>query len=196
MASFESFFVTLEGWGMLDALLPFLLIFTVIFAILQKTKVIGEDKKNIHVMLALIIALLVVIPHVMEKTKNTSVDVVPIINNAIPHISVVIVAIVMMLILIGVFGQDVEFMKTSLAGWIAIGSFAAIIYIFGSAAGWFGELPNWLGWIKNNDETMTLILVILVFGIVIWMITKEPSDKKEKLGFGNVIKKIGDFAKK
>ncbi|MDP7506254.1 MAG: hypothetical protein QF362_02300 [Candidatus Woesearchaeota archaeon] len=193
MVSFKEFFITLEGWGMLDALLPFLLIFTVIFSILQKTKVIGGDKKNIHVVIALVISLLVVIPHVMNP--GGPADVVNIINLAIPHVSVVIVAIIMLLILIGAFGKDIEFMETSLAGWIAIAAFVAIIYIFGAAAGWGWKIPKLFeGWL--NDQTMSIVLVILAFGIVIWWITKEPRDKKDKIGLGNIIKKVGDLAKK
>ena len=193
MVSFKEFFITLEGWGMLDALLPFLLIFTVIFSILQKTKVIGGDKKNIHVVIALVISLLVVIPHVMNP--GGPADVVNIINLAIPHVSVVIVAIIMLLILIGAFGKDIEFMETSLAGWIAIAAFVAIIYIFGAAAGWGWKIPKLFeGWL--NDQTMSIVLVILAFGIVIWWITKEPRDKKDKIGLGNIIKQVGDLAKK
>tara|TARA_Y100000310_G_scaffold101298_1_gene99298 strand:- start:2696 stop:3283 length:588 start_codon:yes stop_codon:yes gene_type:complete len=191
--NFKEFFTTLEGWGMLDALLPFLLIFTVIFAILQKTKVIGGDKKNIHVIIALIVALLVVLPHVTNP--GGPADVVNIINQAIPHVSVVIVAIIMLLILIGAFGKDIEFMETSLAGWIAIAAFVAIVYIFGAAAGWGWKIPKLFeGWL--NDQTMSIVLVILAFGIVIWWITKEPRDKKDKIGLGNIIKKVGDLAKK
>jgi len=193
MVNFEDFFATLESWGMLDALLPFLLIFTVIFAILQKTKVIGEDKKNIHVIIAMIIALLVVIPHVINP--GGPADVVGIINQAIPHISLVIVAIVMLLILIGVFGKDIDVMGTSLAGWIALASFIVVVYIFGAAAGWGWKIPNWLGWL-NNQDTQALVLVILIFGIVIWWITKEPRSKKEQTTLGNLVKKIGESVKK
>ncbi|MAG08620.1 hypothetical protein CMO89_04045 [Candidatus Woesearchaeota archaeon] len=190
---FKGFFGTLESWGLTDALLPFLLIFTIIFAILQKTKVIGEDKKNIHVVIALVIALLVVIPHIINP--GGPADVVGIINQAIPHVSLVIVAIVMLLILVGVFGKDIDLMGTSFAGWIAIASFGLIIYIFGAAAGWGWNIPNWLGWLRN-ESTQALVLIILVFGVIIWLITKESRPKQEKTTLGNLVKKIGDSVKK
>ncbi len=65
MAAFEfnQFFMTLDRIGFVDILLPFLLIFTIIFAVLEKTKILGEGKKNMNVGIALIFALITVIPH-------------------------------------------------------------------------------------------------------------------------------------
>ena len=67
--SFPGFLTSLESYGLLDALLPFLLIFTVIFAIMQKTKFLGEGKKNFNVVIALVIALIVVLPHVTKTLQ-------------------------------------------------------------------------------------------------------------------------------
>jgi hypothetical protein len=35
-----------RDFGFFDVLLPFLLVFTVVFAVLQKTEVLGKDKAN------------------------------------------------------------------------------------------------------------------------------------------------------
>ena len=45
----RGFIQTLESWGLTDVLLPFLLVFTIIFAILQKSNILGEGKKNFNV---------------------------------------------------------------------------------------------------------------------------------------------------
>ncbi|GAG35226.1 unnamed protein product, partial [marine sediment metagenome] len=58
----EEFIRVLESWGLTDVLLPFLLIFVVMFAILQKTRILGEDKKRFNMVIALVIGLMVVIP--------------------------------------------------------------------------------------------------------------------------------------
>ena len=63
----ENFVRALDGWGLTDVMLPFLLIFTLVFAIMQKTKILGEDKKNFNVIIALVMALLVVIPHITSS---------------------------------------------------------------------------------------------------------------------------------
>ena len=57
MANYIDFFRLLESYGFTDALLPFLLIFTIVFAVLQKTNILGKDKKNFNVILALVLAL-------------------------------------------------------------------------------------------------------------------------------------------
>jgi len=184
---------TLEGFGLTDALLPFLLIFTLIFAILQKVKIFGADKKNINVIISLIMGLLVVIPHVTQSYPPGQ-DVVEIMNNAIPNVSIVVVAILMVLILIGVLGKRVELGDSSLSGWIAFIAFLAVGFIFGRAAGWFTYMPNWLRFL-DDPETQALLVVLLVFGILIWLVTKEPK-KPGKSSGGEGLDKFGkEFGK-
>lgn len=183
---------TLEYWGLTDALLPFLLIFTIIFAVLQKTHILGEGRKNFNVVVALVIALSVVIPHV-TNSYPADADVVEIMNNALPNVSIVLVAIIMVLILIGLLGGEARWMGGSLSGWIAIISFLIVIFIFGRSAGWFETLPRWLWWL-DDPNTQALVIIILIFGIIIWFITKE--DKAEKTGFlKRAMEDLGDFFK-
>ena len=79
-----------DWYTLTDILLPFLLIFTVIFAILQRSKILGIDRKNFNVVVALVIGLLVIIPHI-TGTYPYDRDVVNILNNAIPQISIFII---------------------------------------------------------------------------------------------------------
>ena len=81
MASYQlvDFINTLESWGLTDVMLPFLLMFTLMFAILQKTKILGDDKKNFNTVVALVMSLLIVIPHV-NGTYPLDYDPVNIIN--------------------------------------------------------------------------------------------------------------------
>lgn len=176
--TFTQLFRTLESYGLTDALLPFLLIFTILFAMLQKTRILGAGKKNFNVMIAFIIAAMVVIPHITGKYPP-GYDIVNILNKALPNISLVVVAVVMALLLIGLMGGEARWMGGSLSGMIAILAFAGIIYIFGGAAGWWKNIGlNW--WDK---DVMTLVIVLLVFAIVIWYVTKEeaPADQASRL---------------
>ena len=163
----------LEDLGLTDVLLPFLLIFTIIFAIFQKSKILGSDKQNFNVIIALIISLLVVIPHVTGNYPANA-DPVQIINQSIPNIAVIIVAILMVLMLMGVFG--VEFTWAGrVTGGIVILALIIVIAIFGKAAAWWGEgvsLPWWLSWLEDPN-TQTLVVVIIIFGIIIWFITRS-----------------------
>lgn len=163
--------IQLDNLGLTDVLLPFLLIFTILFAVLQKSKLLGADKKNFNIILALIISLLVVIPHITNSYPENA-DVVQIINQSIPNVAVVIVAILMVLLLMGVFGVEFTW-AGKVTGWIVMIALACVVGIFGKAAGWWGEgvsLPWWLSWF-GDPNTQTLIVVLLVFGIIIWFIT-------------------------
>lgn len=165
----EEFIRILDSWGLTDVLLPFLLIFVVMFAILQKTKVLGDDKKRFNMVIALVMGLLVVIPHVLGVYPPNA-DVVDIMIKSLPQISILVVAILMLLILIGLLGAEATWMGSSLSGWIAIAAFILIVIIFGGAAGWW---QNW-SWYESffGSNTIAVIIMLLVFAIIIWFVTK------------------------
>lgn len=176
----ENFIRTLDAWGLTEVMLPFLLIFVIVFAILQKTKILGENKKNLNVVLAMVTGLIAVIPHVTGKFAPES-DPVIIINNSLPSISIVLVAVIFLLILIGVFGQDVVMLGMTAPGWIILISLVIILIIFGGAAGWWDDsfaiaLENVFG-----EEGVAIALMLLVFGIIIAWVTSEPKADKKPL---------------
>ena len=167
---FQDFIGSLERVGFVDVLLPFLLVFTIIFAILEKTKILGEGKRNMNVGIALIFALIVVIPHVTGNFP-AGYDPVQIINAALPSVSLVIIAIVSLMILVGVFAHDRLLWGMTAPGWIGLVSIVIIAFIFGSAAGWWqvGFL-DWLDSIFGSD-VIAVIIMILVFGVIIAFVT-------------------------
>ena len=194
MADFQQTIYGLEQYGLTDVLLPFLLVFAVVFAILQKVKIFGSDKKNINVILSLVIGLLVVIPHV-TNSYPAGQDVVEIMNSAIPNVSIILIAIVMLLILVGVFGNEWDIAGTGFASWIAFLSFGIVTYIFGTSAGWFNYWPNWLGWL-DDPNTQALVVILLVFGLLIRFVTKEPNKNTTDTGaFKKMIDNAGKMFK-
>ena len=56
--------------GVYDVLLPFLLIFSIIFAILEKTKILGESKTNINVVVSVVIGLLLIVQRGIVEIIN------------------------------------------------------------------------------------------------------------------------------
>jgi len=187
--TFTEFFVGLERFGLTDALLPFLLIFVIIFAVLQKSKILGEGKRNFNVVIATVISLMAVIPHVTGR----GVDVIEPMKNALPQVSIVAVAIIMALLLIGILGGESKWMGGSLSGVIAILAFGIIVYIFGAEAGWWENGPsNWGWW---GGDTSSIVVIILVFAIVIWYITRDPSSAENANAFSNTLEKFGDMFK-
>jgi len=188
----DEFFRVLENWGLVDVLLPFLLIFTVIFAVLEKTKLLGEEKRNLSTILSLVISLIVVVPHVTGNYP-AGYDPIDVLNAALPSVSILVVAIVMLLIMIGLFAHDKLMFGLSMPGWIAFFSIVAIIIIFGSAAGWYAHGFN--TWFENvfGSDALAIIIMVLVFGIIIAFITGSGKDKEQ---FGTFKKTFGiDFPK-
>ncbi|MFH0875422.1 MAG: hypothetical protein V1859_05775 [archaeon] len=174
--NFESSFRYLNELGVTAVILPFLLVFTIIYAVLYKSQILGEPKKPFNKIVALVIALAVIFPQFTGIGPN----VVPIINNALPQVSIIGIAIIMFLILIGMWGVNVDIAGKSFGGWVVVLSMIAIAVIFANSAGWLPFIPEWtLSWI--GDETMSLIIIILIFGVIISFITGEekPEDKKE-----------------
>ena len=174
-----------------DVLLVFLLIFVIVYAILQKTRILGEGKKNLNVVVALVVGLMVIIPHVMG-TFPPNADPVIIISDALPSVSIVLVAIIFLLILIGVFGQEQVFLGVSMPGWIAFIALIIIVLIFGGSAGW------WTGYFGNTieqligTESIAVVIMLLVFGVVIAWITSDSKEREER----TTLNRMGlDFSK-
>jgi len=162
---FGNILVQLESLGLTDLLIPFLLIFAVIFSILNVIKLF---KRNINIVLALVISLLTVIPHI-NKTYPRCYDVITIINQATPQIGLLVIAVVMFFLVVGLFGMKLDFF-TKFLPIIAIGAFLATVYIFftssSSGCGLGNILPSiWSlpGWQYVIPGT---VLVIIIWFIV------------------------------
>lgn len=173
MATFDSLVFYLQEYGVLDFLLPFLLVFTIIYAVSSKLPLIKDDKR-FRVVLALTIGLLFVIPHVVGNYP-LGYDPVQVLNEALPSVALVAVAVLMLFILLGLFGTEIT---ESMAPIIAIVAIAFVAYIFGSSLGfWQGPYTTFSWW---SEEVTNLIIIILVFGGVIWFMTKEPGSGSVK----------------
>ena len=175
--------------GIYDVILPFLLVFTLVFAILEKTKVLGfEDKehkytrKNLNSMIAFVTAFLVV----------GSAKLVGIINQAVSQVFILILISVLFLVLMGVFLGDEEMKFGKKDRWFIFFSgimLVAIVLIFLNAItndkgqswlsiGWNYITQNW-----NSAVVGAIILVIIVIGMMYYVIRPyEPNKKEEKAG--------------
>ena len=70
------------------------------------------------------------------------------------------------------------YVGSSLSGWAVIFALVATIVIFANAANWV-ILPGWLSFLEDT-QTQSLIIVILVFALIIWFVTKEDKAKDPK----------------
>lgn len=172
----------LRAFGLFDIVLPFLLIFTLVFAILEKTRILGEEdgkpKKNLNAIIAFTIGLLVI----------ATANIVSIINDALPKIILVLVISITFLILIGTFWASGEFdFRKEHRGWylfFVIALFLAVIAIFLQAikVEGFGLLEIIFDYVVKNFGGpivgALIILIIIIFAI--WLVVHEKKEGKSK----------------
>jgi len=164
----------LESFGFFDVILPFLLVFTVVFGILEKTKIFGTNpdgtpKKNINSMVAFVIGFFVVAAR----------EIVASLQEALPIVALLLIAVVSFLILMGSFvsgKEEFNFFKL-LAGWklpLAIIFFGAIILIFLHS---FGFLLPIIDYIFGAGIAIFLMVVfILVIGGIVAFVVGGRDD--------------------
>ena len=166
MPDFSEFFFTLQSYGFYEFFLPFLLIFSIVFAILQKIRVLG-DKKGVHIVVALAVGLLAI--------QNSFV--VFLINNFLTNIALVIILIIMFLVILGLLAGDQ--VGAAKINWIImvvalVGIFWALFYDF-FAGTWV--LPQLF---TMNSSSQGSLLTILIFVVVIYMVVGGFGGEKSK----------------
>lgn len=173
-------------FGLFDIILPFLLVFTLVFAILEKTKIFGTEedgktpRKNLNAMVGFVVGLLVV----------ATARVVSVINKALPNIVLVLVVSVSFLILLGSFVKsgELDFSEKhkKLYIFVLILLFLSVILIFLGAIE-FDSGQTVLGYLIDYSLTQwsgtvfgSVVILIIVI-LAIWFIV-GIGDKPKKGG--------------
>ena len=155
-----------------EGVLPFILVFTVVFAILQKSKILGEDKKQIDAMVALVFGLITI----------TFAKAVGIINQLLPFLAVSVILILVFLIMVALFHKgEKEFVLHERFKWaIFILSFIAVIIaglVFTGA--WAYLADKFSGPTGSSLVTNIVFIVIIVAGFLV-VFFGEGKKKKEE----------------
>ena len=163
-----------------DVVLPFLLIFTLVFALLEKTRVLGTEdvdgkpfpKRNLNSMMAFVIALFFV----------ASAEMVHIVTEVSTLTVLFLLGSVLFLLLIGSFHEQTDsgfFIKEgALRTFFIIIMLVSLILIFMHAVGWLGTLMNFLRDNWQSNLVATVVFLLLIFG-AIWFIVGDNSGKKK-----------------
>jgi len=152
-----------------DFILPFLLLFTLSFAILQKTKILGEGKKQLDAMVAAVIGL-IFIGAVYQKE---------VVNNLILFLTVALVIIFVVLLLWGFVSGKAE-IATDWVKWVAgiflvIVMVIAVLWATGYSSGLFTLLFK-SGW-SSTFWTNFLFVVVLAAALT-WVVVGDKGSKK------------------
>jgi len=172
----------LEQIGIYDVILPFLLVFTIVFAILEKTKILGTEtiegkkytKKNINAMVSFVVAFLVI-----ASTKLVSA-----INRALANIVLLLLLVVFFLLLVGSFfkeGEDV-FLTGRWKTFFMFIMFVGIVLIFLHALDWLQPFWDYLveHWETQWVGTLVLLVIIILFILYITKSKEEAPTLKTK----------------
>lgn len=177
--------------GVYDVILPFLLVFTLMYAFLEKTKVLGVEtyysddshksswqgsRRNLNSMLAFVVAFFVI----------ASSQLVAVINQTLSHMVLLLVLVFCFILVAGAFQQESEkgfFLEDNWKKIFMVITFIAIVLIFLNALGWLDAAWRWMGGLWTSEATASLMLIALIVGFIFW-ITKSPSggsggEKKE-----------------
>ena len=153
-----------------EMLLPFLLVFVVVFAILQKSKILGEGKAQIDSMVAMIIGLLLI---GVRQPREIIVGIMPWMAVGV---AVILIFLIMYGFVVGDLSKAPTWLKATfgiLAGLFTLG---VVLYVSG-----LGKVM--LGWFSSgtNDFWANGIMIALVVGaMVVAVVSGKKSKKKDE----------------
>lgn len=159
--------------GLYDVVLPFLLVFTIVFAILEKTKVFGTDKiegkeytkKNINAMVSFVMAFFVI----------ASSKLVAIITEVTANVVLLLLLSVLFLLLVGSFFKEGTgvFLEGGWRIFFMIIMFVGIALIFLNALGWLDKAWGFIGKGQGGNAVGSIVLIVIIIFFMVYIV-KEP----------------------
>ncbi len=147
----------------LQEALLFLLAFVIVFAILQKSKILGDGVHKINSLVALAFAFIFV--GLSAATE--------IVSKMIPWVAVALSVILMFLLLWGFVGGEMGSLpsgiKWTLIGLSAVFMVVLLLYV----TGWWADLKGYLS--IDNSFLYTILAFVAIIGAVVYVIVSSKS---------------------
>ena len=179
MVDFRAIIDNLVNIGFYSVVLPFILIYVVVFAILEKSGIFSkEDKidvkqtKNVNAIIAFVFALFTV----------ASVNTVMYIQDLILNIVLFIVFILVLLILLGfVFGNSYkELFNNKIVKWSVFGIIITVVLVIFFQVIGFWDYLNTFDF-GNVGDLYTYLALIGIGGILYWVSKSDkPNNNEDK----------------
>lgn len=129
-----------------NIILPFLLIFVVVFAILEKTKILGDDKKYADIIVALVIGFMFI---AVQSFVGFTLRFIPI-------VSVFIVVLLSYFLIFGFIGvHETKELKTTMMIIFGLAFIAAVLWATGLLAKWTASTSK-----ADFVGVVTLVIII------------------------------------
>jgi len=157
-----------------ETILPFLLMFTLVFAILEKTKILGDGKRQIDAIVSLAIALIFI-------AFGSATDIVV---RMIPVLGIALVVILIFMILLGSMFQSGNF---EMPDWlkIVVGILVAILVI-ATVLVLTGGLDYIINFIygENSGILINGFLVLIIVGAILAVVFGKKGEDSQESGSG------------
>lgn len=172
--SFGDLITYFQQIGVYDYFLPFLLVFAIIFATLEKTQLFGQGKERINAVIAFVVGLVLIVQQPIVET----------INMFLPRVSLLFVIILMGLLIISMIGG-----KTfqGLQGTVfTVMTIVIIIFVLLALTPNFGfDTGFGLGISQYDLQSLAGIAIpLIIFLVMTFLIMGGSGGKKDSKGFG------------
>ena len=128
--NFDMILNTMEESGFIELVIPFIIIFCLVYLILQGMRKFGKAP---NIALSFTMALIPVVLHVLGRFPPCW-DVIVMMNNSMTWFAKIMIALLVFFFILGLFGIQVSFLRRAI-GWIAIGTTIVITYIMLNSRG-------------------------------------------------------------
>lgn len=171
--------------GVFETVLPFLLVFTLVFAFLEKTKIFGTEeyrsesdgkhytitRKSLNSMIAFTIAFFVI----------ASTQMVALINIVISRMVLVLILVFAFILTVGSMQKQTKegfFLDGTWKIIFEVIAFIGIALIFLDALGWLDKFFSWIAGAWESEATAAVIMVIVLIAFIMYITwSKDPSGK-------------------
>jgi len=140
-----------------ETLLPFLLVFTVLFAILQKSQILGKDKKQIDAIVSLVVGLIVV------SVGQASA----IITGLMPVLAVALVVLLVFMILVGSVWEGKVNFGTGIKVTVGILAVITIVVALLYNTGFWVNLRDLFSGLGPNVVTNIVFIIAIIAAVAV-----------------------------
>ncbi len=150
----------LENLGFYDFILPFLLMFAVVYGILQYMKIFGEDKA-VHIIIAVVLGLISIrLPFYSQFLTEIT-----------PNLAIGLIVLLALLILVGMFIPN---NSRGTLGWILFAVGAVIFIIIATQT--FSALGNLNGYLDSSEIIGWVVMVAILIGVIVAVAAGHSSE--------------------
>jgi len=175
MAGFESLLTLAKTYGFFEFYLPFLLVFSLFYGLLDKSKVFGDTGKRINLVIAVVAAFYILV------FSPVSITISQFFSTFFAETSLVIITLVVGMMIVSLLAGNIftaqgwkELWSKSL-GVIVFAGFLVGIAIFWSSGGFelFGQMMPGGGALAIGAEDLMLIVLIGITVAVMWYMSRS-----------------------